>query len=324
MVKIGIVGGSGFVAGELIRLLIHHPHVEIDFIFSHSHAGQKVNLVHQDLFYSDLVFTDKVNLQADLVFLSLGHGHSRRFLEEHHFSENTKIIDLSADFRLENNALFQNRKFVYGLAELNKSGIIAAQNVANPGCFATAIELAVLPLLQLNTTLNELHIQAITGSTGAGQNLTTTNAHAWRNNNISVYKAFTHQHLAEIREQFYTLYKNNSLELNFIPYRGDFARGIFATIYTTLDIEKQALLKIYRDFYSTAKFTHLTEQELNLKQVVNTNHCLIQVQKIENKVLIHSAIDNLLKGAAGQAVQNMNLMLGMDETLGLNLKANNF
>lgn len=324
-VSIGIVGGSGFVAGELIRLLLHHPKVKIDFIFSHSHAGQKVNHFHQDLFeYAELVFTDKVNLEVDLVFLSLGHGNSIRFLSKNNFSAKTKLIDLSNDFRLKKNALFQNRKFVYGLVELNKEQIASAQNIANPGCFATAIQLAILPFIKYSTVLKELHIQAITGSTGAGQTLSTSTSHAWRNNNISVYKAFTHQHLDEIQENISIGSEHSIPELNFLPYRGDFTRGIFASVYANTKFSAHELITFYKDYYNEAKFTWITDEELNLKQVINTNHCLIQVQKIGEKVLINSAIDNLLKGAAGQAVQNMNLMLGFEETDGLMLKAANF
>lgn len=322
MVSVGIVGGSGFVAGELIRLLLHHPKVHIDFIYSHSHSGQKVNHFHQDLFeYPEMVFTDQVNPEVDVVFLSLGHGNSSRFLSENHFSPKTKVIDLSNDFRLEKNALFQNRKFVYGLVELNKEKIALAQNIANPGCFATAIQLGILPFTKHSTNLTELHIQAITGSTGAGQAFNTSTSHSWRNNNISVYKAFTHQHLDEIGENVSLEGNNPNLELNFLPYRGDFTRGIFASIYANTEFSEEELLAFYQDFYRDAKFTSITDQDLNLKQVVNTNHCLIQVQKIGKKVLINSAIDNLLKGAAGQAIQNMNLMLGFDETAGLMLKA---
>lgn len=325
MVSVGIVGGSGFVAGELIRLLVHHPKVEIDFLFSHSQLGQKANVFHQDLFeYPALVFTDKVNLEVDVVFLCLGHGNSTLFLTEHPFSENTRIIDLSNDFRLKKDSVFQNREFVYGLVELNRAKIISAQNIANPGCFATAIQLAILPFIQLSENLNELHIQAITGSTGAGQSFTGTNSHAWRNNNISVYKAFTHQHLAEIQEHISSVRDSSNLELNFIPYRGDFTRGIFASVYANTDFSAEDLKFMYNAYYRDAHFTKMTDQELNLKQVVNTNHCLIQVQKIGKKVLINSAIDNLLKGAAGQAIQNMNLMLGFEEADGLHLKASFF
>lgn len=325
MLKVGIIGGSGFVAGELIRCLLHHPEVKIDFVYSHTNAGEPINKIHQDLFaYPELEFTNKVNLNADIIFLCLGHGNSLKFLERHIFSKKTKIIDLSNDFRLENDANFSDRKFIYGLVELNKHKIETAQNIANPGCFATAIQLAVLPFIKYSAVLNDLHISAITGSTGAGQSLTQTTAHSWRNNNISVYKAFTHQHLAEIKETISGFRDSETQEINFIPYRGDFTRGIFATIYTESEYSEKELVAMYKDFYKDAMFTHITENELNLKQVVNTNHCVIQVQKIGKKVLVNSAIDNLLKGAAGQAIQNMNLMCGLDESLGLKLKANYF
>ena len=325
MLEIGIVGGSGFVAGELIRCLIHHPEVHIDFVYSHSNSGDRINKAHQDLVgYNDWEFTNKVNLNIDVIFLCLGHGNSLKFLKNHKFSKKTKIIDLSNDFRLEKNALFKNKKFVYGLVELNKNKIKEAQNIANPGCFATAIQLALLPLVKHSPVINELHIHAITGSTGAGQSLTRTSAHSWRNNNISVYKAFTHQHLGEIKETISGFRESENVEINFLPYRGDFTRGIFSTIYTDSDFTENELSAFYKDYYKDAIFTYITENELNLKQVVNTNHCLIQVQKIGKKVLINSAIDNLLKGAAGQAIQNMNLMCGFDESMGLKLKANYF
>lgn len=325
MLEAGIIGGSGFVAGELIRCLMHHPEVHIDFVYSHSNAGKKINEIHQDLFeHPTWKFTNKVNLNADVVFLCLGHGNSTSFLKSHKFSENTKIIDLSNDFRLEKNSVFKKRKFVYGLVELNRDRIEQAQNIANPGCFATAIQLALLPLVKYSSVLKELHIHAITGSTGAGQSLTPTTAHSWRNNNISVYKAFTHQHLAEIWETVSDFRKTDNLEINLIPYRGDFTRGIFSTIYTDSDFCEKELISLYKEYYKDAKFIHVTDNELNLKQVANTNHCLIQVQKVGNKVLINSVIDNLLKGAAGQSIQNMNLMFGLDESLGLNIKANYF
>ncbi len=325
MLVVGIIGGSGFVAGELIRCLLHHPEVKIDFIYSHSNAGKKAYEIHQDLVdQPSLKFTNKVNLKADLIFLCLGHGNSTIFLKSHKFSTQTKIIDLSNDFRLKERSEFQKRKFTYGLVELNKSEISMAENIANPGCFATAIQLAILPLIKYSSTLKDIHIHAITGSTGAGQTLSTTTAHSWRNNNLSVYKAFKHQHLAEIKESISIFHNSENSELNFIPYRGDFTRGIFTSIYTETNYCEKELKALYSEYYHEAKFTHLIENDLNLKQVVNTNNCLIQVQKIENKVFINSAIDNLLKGAAGQAIQNMNLMFGLDESLGLNLKASYF
>ncbi len=325
MLDIGIIGGSGFVAGELIRCLLNHPEVNIDFVYSHSNSGKNINEIHEDLVeYPDWQFTNKVNLKADVVFLCLGHGNSTKFLKSHKFSDQTKIIDLSNDFRLLNDSVFKKRKFIYGLVELNKHDILQANSIANPGCFATAIQLAILPLAKYSANLKDLHVSAITGSTGAGQSLTPTTAHSWRNNNISVYKAFTHQHLSEIKETISGLRESDNLEINFIPYRGDFTRGIFTSIYTESDYCQSELVALYQEYYKDAKFTYIVENELNLKQVVNTNNCLIQIQKIGNKVLINSAIDNLLKGAAGQAIQNMNLMYGFDEALGLKLKANFF
>lgn len=325
MLEVGIIGGSGFVAGELIRILVHHPKVNIDFIYSRTHAGKKAYAIHQDLVdQPKLKFTNKVNLKTDIVFLSLGHGNSSKFLKGHKFSQNTKIIDLSSNFRLKENAVYQKRKYTYGLVELNKTEIQHANHIANPGCFATAIQLAILPLIKYASVLKDFHIHAITGSTGAGQTLNPTTAHSWRSGNISVYKAFNHQHLLEIKESISKFHDPSNFELNFIPLRGDFTRGIFASIYTETNYCENELKALYVEFYKDAKFTHLVENNLNLKQVLNTNNCLIQVQKIGSKVYINSAIDNLLKGAAGQAIQNMNLMFGLDESLGLNLKASYF
>jgi N-acetyl-gamma-glutamyl-phosphate reductase len=325
MLEIGIIGGSGFVAGELIRCLLNHPKAQIKYVFSHSNSGKNIGEIHQDLIqYTNWKFTDKVNLEVDLVFLCLGHGNSKKFLKEHEFSNKTKIIDLSNDFRLEKDSHYQNRNFTYGLVELNKNEISQSQNIANPGCFATAIQLAILPFIQYSSVLKTLHINAITGSTGAGKSLSKTSAHSWRNNNISVYKAFNHQHLAEIKESI-SLYRiASNLEINFIPYRGDFTRGIFASIYTESDYCEKELIALYKDYYQDAKFTHVVTNDLSLKPVINTNNCLIQVQKIGTKVFVNAAMDNLLKGAAGQAIQNMNLMFGFDETLGLNLKSSYF
>lgn len=325
MIKVGIIGGTGYVAGELIRLLVNHPNVEIDFIYSHSQPGQAVASVHEDLFaYDELKFTDQVNPDVEVLFLCLGHGNSRKFLENHSFSANTKVIDLSNDFRLKADAQFLGNQYVYGLPELNKSKIEKAGYIANPGCFATAIQLALLPLAHAGLLQNEVHVNAITGSTGAGQSPSATTHFSWRNNNLSIYKAFSHQHLGEIGESLTSLQPDFDKALNFLPLRGDFTRGIFASAYTYADISEAELTALYQDFYKDAPFTRISENSINLKQVVNMNYCLLQVQKIDGKVLITSVIDNLLKGASGQAIQNMNLMFGLDETTGLNLKANYF
>lgn len=322
MIKVGIVGSSGYVAGELLRTLVHHPNVEIDFLYSHSQAGTDAAKVHQDLFYIDhLSFSNTVNDQVDVVFLCLGHGNSLQFLSKHNFASHCKIIDLSNDFRLNEKAHFNDQQFVYGLTELNKAAIIKADSIANPGCFATAIQLALLPLAAKNQLNNDIHIHAITGSTGAGQNLSNTSHFSWRNNNVSVYKAFKHQHLSEIGESILSLQTDFKHEINFIPIRGNFSRGILATCYLNIELSENELIEIFTSYYKDAPFTHVIQKPIHLKQVVNTNMCYLQVQKIDQKVLITTAIDNLLKGAAGQAIENMNLMFGLDQRTGLHLKA---
>lgn len=322
MITAGIIGSGGFVAGELIRCLIHHPSVSIRFCYSHSQAGKKVAEVHQDLFqHTDLVFTDTIQTDVDVVFLCLGHGNAAEFLGRTTFSEHTKIIDLSNDFRLKANAQIDGKDFVYGLVELNKAAIQKANYIANPGCFATAIQLGLLPLAANGLLQDEIHVNAITGSTGAGQALSNTTHFSWRNNNVSIYKAFRHQHLDEIKESIHQLQESANQQINFLPVRGDFTRGIFASIYTKSDLTEEQLLDIYQNFYQDASFTFASSEPVHLKQVVNTNNCSVQVQKIDGKVLITSAIDNLLKGAAGQAIQNMNLMFNLEESAGLNLKA---
>lgn len=325
MIRAGIIGSSGYVAGELIRSLVHHPEVHIDFLYSHSQPGLKVTEVHPDLLaYSHLTFTHKINPRVDILFLCLGHGNSTKFLSEHTFSSKTKIIDLSNDFRLQKDAQFKNKSFVYGLVELNKEKIKASKYIANPGCFATAIQLGLLPLANQNLLKNDVHIHAITGSTGAGQSLSKTAHFSWRNNNISIYKAFEHQHLGEITESLLSLQKDFAHSLNFIPIRGDFTRGIFASMYCKSDLSEGELIDLYEAYYKNEAFVHISKNTIHLKQVVNTNNCLIQVQKIDDKVLVTSIIDNLLKGATGQAIQNMNLQFGLEETTGLNFKANYF
>lgn len=318
MIKVGIIGSAGYVAGELMRCLVHHPEVAIDFMYSTSQDGKKVLEIHEDLYTNEeLVFTNKINPNVDVVFLCLGHGNSSKFLNENSFSNTTKIIDLSNDFRLKEDA----KDFVYGLVELNKDAIKSAKNIANPGCFATAIQLGLLPLAKAGLLQSDVHVNAITGSTGAGQSLSATSHFSWRNNNISIYKAFNHQHLGEIGESITSLQNDFNADINFLPVRGDFTRGIHASMYTKCDLSEEELIKLYQEFYKDAAFTFVSKKTVNLKQVVNTNNCLIQVQKIDNKVLVTSAIDNLQKGAAGQAIQNMNLMFGLEETTGVKFKA---
>ncbi len=321
MIKAGIVGGSGYTGGELIRILLHHPAVKIDFVFSTTRAGKSVTTAHPDLLgTTDIKFTGEVNLNVDIVFLCLGHGNSTKFLNENHFSEDTKIIDLSNDFRLNADANFDGKKFIYGLPELNKSKIESAAYIANPGCFATAIQLALLPLAKAGNLSQEVHINAVTGSTGAGVSPSATSHFSWRNNNVSWYKPFTHQHLGEINESLNSMQKDSG-ELFFLPTRGNFTRGILATAYTKYEGTLEDALGLYRDFYSNALFTQVAEEPIHLKQVVNTNQCHVHLHKHNDRLLITSAIDNLLKGASGQAVQNMNLIFGLEEDLGLNLKA---
>ncbi|MFD1553510.1 N-acetyl-gamma-glutamyl-phosphate reductase [Putridiphycobacter roseus] len=322
MIQIGIIGSGGYVAGELIRCLVYHPNVQLNFLYSTSQAGRKVAEIHEDLFSADnLVFTAVINPNVDVVFLCLGHGNSSKFLVENSFSDKTVIIDMSNDFRLDKDANFQGKDFVYGLVELNQSKIKKAKYIANPGCFATAIQLGLLPLAKAGLLNDDIHVNAITGSTGAGQSLRATSHFTWRNNNVSIYKAFKHQHLNEIGESILSLQKEFKQDINFIPVRGDFTRGIFASMYTKSEMSEEELMDLYSNFYQNNKFTFISNKTINLKQVVHTNNCLIQVQKIENKVLITSVIDNLLKGAAGQAIQNMNLIFGLEENTGLNLKA---
>ena len=325
MLQIGIIGGAGYTAGELIRLLIHHPKVELNFVFSTSNAGNDISSIHQDLVGSmDLKFTDTINSNVDVLFLCLGHGNSTAFLEKNDFSSKTKIIDLSNDFRLKKDEIFEGKTFVYGLPELQKEKIKSANFIANPGCFATALQLAILPLADKGLLNNDVHINATTGATGAGTSLSKTTHFTWRDNNFSYYKPFTHQHLGEIHQTVNQLQNNFNSEINFMPNRGNFSRGIFATIYTKFDGSLEDAKSIYNDFYKDAAFTFLSDNDVHLKQVVNTNKCLLHLHKHDNKLLITSAIDNLLKGASGQAIHNMNLMFGFEEAEGLNLKANYF
>ena len=321
MIQAGIIGGSGYTGGELIRLLLRHPGVRLDFVYSSTRAGKPLHSAHPDLLgETTLTFSGAVNEDVDVVFLCLGHGHSKAFLSEHGFSGETRIIDLSNDFRLEADAGFQEARFVYGLPELNKEAIREATHIANPGCFATAIQLALLPLAQAGLLETEIHVHAVTGSTGAGIRPTDTTHFSWRNNNVSWYKPFTHQHLGEIRQSLEGL-QADSPALRFLPMRGNFSRGILATAYTTFQGPLEEAEALYSGFYEEAPFTRIAEQPVTLKQVVNTNRAHIHLHRHEELLLVTSVIDNLLKGASGQAVQNMNLMFDLPEETGLNLKA---
>jgi N-acetyl-gamma-glutamyl-phosphate reductase len=322
-IKVGIIGGAGYTGGELIRLLIHHPGVSVSFIHSRSNAGKPLHSVHQDLLGdTDLKFSGDLNDDIDVLFLCLGHGESKKFLAENKISDKIKVIDLANDFRLSQSSRLEARNFVYGLPELNRDKIKKANNVANPGCFATTIQLGLLPLAKAGL-LKDVYTTGITGSTGAGQSLTNTSHFSWRENNIQAYKTLTHQHLGEIGESLKQLQPNGDVAVNFVPWRGDFTRGIFISSQLPCDLSLIELNKLYQDFYSGHPFTHITKEPVFLKQAVNTNKCIIQLE-VGSQLVVHSVADNLLKGASGQAVQNMNLMFGLDETAGLNLKANYF
>ncbi|MBR5038620.1 MAG: N-acetyl-gamma-glutamyl-phosphate reductase [Prevotella sp.] len=329
MIKVGILGAAGYTGGELIRLLLNHPEAEIVFANSESNAGNPVSDVHEGLIgETDLQFTNEMPFdQVDVVFFCFGHGKSEQFLKEHTIPEHVKIIDLAQDFRIKNEGLrIKNYDFIYGLPEINREEIAKAQHVANPGCFATCIQLGLLPAAKMGLLTEDVSVNAITGSTGAGQKPGATTHFSWRNNNLSIYKPFTHQHLAEIYQSLNQTAPSplGEASIDFIPYRGDFARGIFCTevVKTTTPIEE--IVEFYKEFYKDAAFTHYTDKSIDLKQVVNTNKALIHCEKYGNKLLITSVIDNLLKGAVGQAVQNMNIMFGIDETTGLRLKASAF
>ena len=322
MIKAGIIGGAGYTAGELIRILVNHPTVEIAFVNSTSNAGKDVTAVHGGLFgETELVFTNELPLDGvDVLFLCSAHGDSRRFLEANSVPAGLKIIDLSTDYRQAR----PDHDFVYGLPEINKEAIQKAFHVANPGCFATAIQLAILPLAAAGLLTDDVHINAITGSTGAGVKPAETSHFSWRNSNISVYKAFGHQHLDEIGQSVRQLQPGFDKNLNFIPVRGNFARGIFASTYTKCPLSVGEAKALYSEFYKNAAFTFVADKNPDMKQVVNTNKAVVYVEKHGENLLIISMIDNLLKGASGQAVQNMNLMVGIDEKAGLNLKSTGF
>ncbi len=316
-IKVGIVGAAGYTGGELLRILLNHPFVEIGWANSQSQTGKAISATHTDLLGdTDLLFSDSLDFAVvDVVFLCSGHGQSKKFLDTNPVPASVKIIDLSTDFRDQSNG------FVYGLPELQREAIKSASRIANPGCFATTNELALLPLAQAQLLTNDVHISAITGSTGAGQALSPSTHFTWRNNNLSIYKAFTHQHLTEIGTTITNLQADFSNNINFIPYRGDFTRGIMANVYTHFEGSLEEAKKLYEVFYATHPFTHISEADIDLKQVVNTNKCVLQLQKNGNNLLITSIIDNLIKGASGQAVQNMNLLFDLPEAAGLRLKA---
>ena len=318
-IKAGIIGGAGYTGGEMIRVLLNHPNVTIAYIHSRSNAGNPLYAVHADLLgETELTFTGELSNDIDVMFLCLGHGEAKKFLAENEIAPTVKVIDLSQDFRLGETS--NGREFVYGLPELQREKIATANNIANPGCFATAIQLGLLPLAKAGL-LNEVHTTGITGSTGAGQSLQATSHFTWRANNVSTYKVLTHQHLKEIRRSLQLLQPSFGGEINFVPVRGDYPRGIWITSYLQSDLTLEEALQLYKNYYAGHPFTHVSEKQIDLKQVVNTNKCLIQLEKTGNKLVIHSIEDNLLKGASGQAVQNMNIMCGLDETAGLKLKS---
>lgn len=322
MIKVGIIGGAGYTAGELLRLLINHPEVEIKFIHSNSNAGNKITEIHEGLIgETELLFTDQMPFEEiDVLFFCTAHGDTKKFMKSHTLPQSLKIVDLSMDYRLA----AEDNPFVYGLPELNKEVIRKSNYVANPGCFATCIQLALLPLAKNQLIHENVMVNAITGSTGAGVKPGATSHFSWRNNNMSIYKPFEHQHVPEIKQSLRQLQGSFNSDIDFIPYRGDFARGIFATIVLHSKANTDSLYQMFEEFYADAPFVHICEKNLDLKQVVNTNKCLIHIEKHDDKLLIVSCIDNLLKGASGQAVQNMNLLFGLDETTGLRLKPSAF
>lgn len=313
---VGIVGANGYTGSELIRLLAFHPHVTLSFLYSRSNSGTRISDLYPDLTtVCEQVLTDKPE-EVDILFLCLPHKESQNWLTQNPVKEETLVIDLGNDFRLDGN--FENRNFIYGLPEINKKQLSGSKSIANPGCFATAIQLALLPLAE-KEMLDEIFTTGITGSTGAGQSLQTTTHFTWRNDNVSAYKTLTHQHVDEILQQI-VLFNHKEVSLNFVPWRGDFARGIFTSSTVKTDLGLSDIYQLYQDFYAEAPFVTVSEKAIDLKQVVNTNRCVIQIEKSGNVAVIHSAIDNLLKGASGQAVQNMNIAMGWEENTGLNLK----
>lgn len=336
-IKVGIIGSAGYTGGELLRILIHHPDVEIVFAHSASSGGKKVSDVHTDLLGdTNLQFTDETNDHIDVLFLCVGHGDARKYLEANPVAPQVKIIDLSQDYRLSASTVYQGKSFVYGLPELQRDLIKTAQYIANPGCFATGIQLALLPLAAKGLLPEEIHIHATTGSTGAGQKPSATSHFSWRSNNLSVYKAFDHQHLQEISESLEqlqpgflpeaggSLLQRAQQRINIVPQRGNFPRGILSALYLNCNLLEEEAYALYESYYAAHPFTHISVKNIDLKQVVNTNKCIIHLEKHDGKLFIISIVDNLLKGASGQAVQNMNLLFGLDETAGLQLKSVGF
>ena len=323
MKKVGIIGGSGYTGGELIRLVLAHPELDLDFVYSSTKSDIPLTNIHQDLLgNTNLKFTKILNLNVDILYLCLGHGNSISFLKENSFSENTLIVDLGNDFRLKNDENFNSRKFVYGLPELQRESIEKSNSIANPGCFATAIQLALLPLAENNKLISDIHVNATTGSTGAGVGLASTSHFSWRNNNLSWYKPFNHQHLEEINQTLDSL--GCTSKIHFLPQRGNFTRGIFATAYTKFNGSLKSVKDLYVDYYQKHPFTHVSDENLSLKSVINSNNCFLHLHKHDNLLLITSILDNLIKGASGQAIQNTNIIMGWEEKLGLELKASTF
>ena len=323
-IKAGIVGGAGYTGGEMIRLLINHPDVAVSFSHSSSNAGNKVSKIHTDLTgETTLVFTDTIQQDIEVLFLCVGHGDAGKFLAENDINAGIKIIDLSQDFRLKKNAAIAGRHFIYGLPELNKEKIRTADNIANPGCFATAIQLGLLPLAKAGL-LGDVYTTGITGSTGAGQGLSGTSHFSWRANNIQAYKSLQHQHINEIHQSLQQLQGNDGMQVNFVPWRGDFTRGIYVSSVIDCGLPLEEIKQLYTSYFHEHPFTYVSDNMIDLKQVVNTNKCLLYIEKQGTKIVVHSAIDNLLKGASGQAVQNMNLLFGLDESAGLRLKSTGF
>ncbi len=324
IVRAGIAGGAGYTGGEMIRLLINHPNVTISCIHSTSNAGNAVSNIHTDLAgETDLVFTDTLLDDIDVLFLCVGHGDAKKFLAANPVTDTIKVIDLSQDFRLQRESSFMHREFIYGLPELNREQIRSAKNIANPGCFATAIQLGLLPLAKAGV-LGDVYTTGITGSTGAGQGLHNTSHFSWRANNIQAYKTLQHQHIKEIHQSLQQLQGNDGMDVHFVPWRGDFTRGIYVSSVIDCGLPLEEIKQLYKTFYAEHPFTHVSDMMIDLKQVVNTNKCLLHIEKQGSRIVVHTAIDNLLKGACGQAVQNMNLVFGLEETMGLRLKAVGF
>lgn len=317
-IRAAVIGGGGFAGGEMVRILMNHPNVELAYVHSRSHSGEPLYDVHADLFGdTEMKFTDQYSWDIDVLFFCMGHGNSTKFMQEHEIPGEVRIIDLSQDFRLGEK--IQGRTFVYGLPEWQREKIREAHDIANPGCFATTIQLGLLPLAAKGL-LKEIYTTGITGSTGAGQKLRPTTQHSWRQGNVNAYKTLTHQHQKEIKQTFKALDPNFDQPLNFVPWRGDFTRGIFVTSYLECELSLEEAYELYEDFYADAAFTHVSRKMIDLKQIVNTNKVLVHLEKEGNKLVAHSVEDNLIKGASGQAVQNMNLMFGLDEKAGLRLK----